>query len=117
MDIEDINVFIGIESVGVFICLCVPLIWKDRYVMTDDVMARVGGRGCGGAVAFVWGVGRFVRADRFGRDRWPVPRFARRAALERGLAAGLTDHPGLRDGRVGSSGASQHEEAGAAKDR
>ena len=60
--------------------------------MTDDVMARVGGRGCGGAVAFVWGVGRFVRADRFGRDRWPVPRFARRAALERGLAAELPDH-------------------------
>ena len=35
--------------------------------MTDDVMARVGGRGCGRAVAFLWGVGRLVRADRF---RW-----------------------------------------------
>ena len=41
-------------------------------------------------------------------EKWP---------LERGLAAELTDHPGLREGRVGSVGASQHEEAGAAKDR
>ena len=42
--------------------------------MTDDVMARVGGRGCGGAVAFLWGVGRFVRADRF-RWGWIVSGF------------------------------------------
>ena len=35
--------------------------------MTDGVMARVGGRGCGGAVVFLWGVGRLVRADRFGQ--------------------------------------------------
>ena len=32
--------------------------------------------------------------------------------LERGLAAELTDHLELREGRVGSSGASQHDEAG-----
>ena len=37
--------------------------------------------------------------------------------LERGLAAGLTGHLGLWEGRVGSVGASQHGEAGAAKDR
>ena len=76
--------------------------------MTDDVMARVGGRGCGGAVAFVWGVGRLVRADRFGRgrdhwDRWPAPRFARRVALERGLAAELTDHLGYERGESAPS--------------
>ena len=33
-------------------------------------------------------------------------------ALERGLAAELTDHLGYDRGRVGSVGASQHEEAG-----
>ena len=76
--------------------------------MTDDVMARVGGRGCGGAVAFLWGVGRLVRADRFGRgrdhwDRWPAPRFARRVALERGLAAELTDHLGYERGESAPS--------------
>lgn len=51
-----------------FVCVS-SLIWKDRYVMTDDVVARVGGRGCGGAVAFLWGIVRLVRADRFGRGR------------------------------------------------
>ena len=38
-------------------------------------------------------------------------------ALERGLAAELTDHLGLRQGRVGSVGASQHEERDHGQDR
>ena len=63
--------------------------------------------------------GLFERIDSGGAgdhwDRWPAPRFAQRVALERGLAAELTDHLELREGRVGSVGASQHEEAGAAK--
>ena len=88
--------------------------------MTDDVMARVGGRGCGGAVAFVWGVGRLVRADRFGRgrdhwDRWPAPRFAQRVALERGLAAELTDHLGYERGESAPSARPNTRNGSAAK--
>ena len=60
------------EPLGVFSCLCVPLIWKGRYVRAGGVMVRVGGTGVVGAVAFVWGVGRFVRVDRFGRGRWSL---------------------------------------------
>ena len=62
--------------------------------MTDDVMARVGGRGCGGAVAFLWGVGRLVRADRF-RWGWIVSGFVE------GLLCGGGDCSGVRRSWVG----------------
>lgn len=43
--------------------------------------------------------GLFERIDSGGAgdhwDRWPAPRFAQRVALERGLAAELTDHQGF----------------------
>ena len=42
----------------------------------------------------------------------PLPALLKEWPLERGLAAELTDHLELREGRVGSSGASQHDEAG-----
>ena len=65
--------------------------------------------------------GLFERIDSGGAgdhwDRWPAPRFAQRVALERGLAAELTDHLGYDRGRVGSVGASQHEERDHGQDR
>ena len=36
-------------------------------------------------------------------DRWPAPRFAQRVALERGLAAELTDHLGYERGESAPS--------------
>ena len=32
------------EPLGVFSCLCVPLIWKGQYVRAVGVMVRVRGR-------------------------------------------------------------------------
>ena len=76
--------------------------------MTDDVMARVGGRDVveqlrsSGALD-----GLFERIDSGGAgdhwDRWPAPRFAQRVALERGLAAELTDHLGYERGESAPS--------------
>ena len=51
--------------------------------------------------------GLFERIDSGGAgdhwDRWPAPRFARRVALERGLAAELTDHLGYERGESAPS--------------
>mgnify|MGYP001683145375 CR=1 FL=1 len=82
------------------------------------VMACVGGRGCGGAVAFVGG--RWTVCSSGSIRAGPVitgtdgllPTSLEERPLERGLAAELTDHLGYDRGRVGSVGASQHEEAG-----
>ena len=82
------------------------------------VMACVGGRGCGGAVAFVGG--RWTVCSSGSIRAGPVitgtdgllPTSLEERPLERGLAAELTDHLRLWEGRVGSVSASQHEEAG-----
>ena len=51
--------------------------------------------------------GLFERIDSGGAgdhwDRWPAPRFAQRVALERGLAAELTDHLGYDRGESAPS--------------
>ena len=51
--------------------------------------------------------GLFERIDSGGAgdhwDRWPAPRFAQRVALERGLAAELTDHLGYERGESAPS--------------
>lgn len=46
-----------------------------------------------------------------------LPALLKEWPLERGLAAELTDHLELREGRVGSVGASQHEERDHGQDR
>ena len=91
--------------------------------MTVDMMARVSGRGCGrgGCVRRgCWAVcssGSIRTGPVITGTDGLLPVLLEGRPLERGLAAELTDHLGLWEGRVGSVGASQHEETGAAKDR
>ena len=112
------------EVRGACSVVCVsPLAWKDRYVMTVDVAAGVGGRGCGtgGCVRRgCWAVcssGSIRTGPVITGTDGLLPASLEEWPLERGLAAGLTGHLGLWEGRVGSVGASQHGETGAAKDR
>lgn len=63
--------------------------------------------------------GLFERIDSGGAgdhwDRWPAPRFAQRVALERGLAAELTDHLGYERGESAPSARPNTRNGSAAK--